>query len=314
MSDSTVRAICLMGPTAVGKTDHAIALADDFPVEIISVDSALVYRGMDIGTAKPDPSVLARYPHRLVDLIDPGETYSAGAFCADAAVAMEEITARGRIPLLVGGTMLYFQALQRGIADLPEADPELRKELDARAAERGWPALHAELQELDPDTAARLRPTDAQRIQRALEVCLSAGEPMSALLATTRPPLVAHYLNIGLLPADRSMLHERIAQRLRAMIAAGMVDEVRRLAELPGIADDTPALRAVGYRQLLKHVRGESGLEEALEQATIATRRLAKRQLTWLRSWPDLQTIDPFADDTYAQIENLVRMWLADGA
>jgi tRNA dimethylallyltransferase len=314
MSKSVIRAICLMGPTAAGKTEHAIALANRYPVEIISVDSALVYRGMDIGTAKPSPELLADYPHRLVDILDPVESYSAGAFCSDAVAAIQEIAARGRIPLLVGGTMLYFQALQQGIADLPEADQAVRAELDAQAAEHGWPALHEELRHLDPETAARLKPTDAQRIQRALEVCRIAGEPMSALLATTRPPLAAEYLNIGLLPADRSLLHERIAQRLREMIESGVIDEVRRLSAVPGITAETPAMRAVGYRQLWTYVHGENSLEAAAQDALVATRRLAKRQLTWLRSWPDLNAVDAFAVDAASQIDGLVRMWLANGA
>lgn len=303
-----------MGPTAAGKTEQAFALADIYPVELISVDSAQVYRGMDIGTAKPSRQELVRYPHRLIDLIEPTASYSAGAFCVDAVAAMREISAAGKIPLLVGGTMLYFQALQRGIADLPPADPELRAQLDARAAEEGWPALHAELRLLDPVTAERLKPTDAQRIQRALEVCWLAGEPMSTLHQSTAPPLAAEYLNIGLLPGDRQQLHAHIAKRFNAMLAAGLVDEVRLLAAMQGMTPESPAMRAVGYRQLWSHVRGECSLEEAVAQAIVATRRLAKRQLTWLRSWQDLKPVDPLLADASHEIGELVQMWLADGA
>ncbi len=298
-----------MGPTAAGKTAAALALADRHAIEIISVDSALVYRGMDIGTAKPSPEERAVVPHHLIDILDPHEVYSAGAFCRDAADLIRAIASRDRLPVLVGGTMLYFQALQQGLATLPEADAALRAELDERAARNGWPALHGELATLDPDTAARIRPTDAQRIQRALEVCLTAGEPMSALLAATAPLLQADYLNIALLPADRAALHRRIEARLHAMLAAGFVDEVRRLAALPGVTPDSPALRAVGYRQFLPYLNDECSEAAALENALVATRRLAKRQMTWLRSWPVLQTVDCLAADSALQVAGLVDNW-----
>jgi tRNA dimethylallyltransferase len=309
-----IRAVCLLGPTAAGKTEHAIALTKRYPFDLISVDSAQVYREMNIGTAKPGPAELDAYPHRLIDIREPWESYSAGDFSRDAVAAMQEINAAGRIPLLVGGTMLYFQALQRGIAPMPGADPELRANLDERAAREGWPALHAQLRELDPATAARLQPTDAQRIQRALEVCLLAGEPMSELHQLTRPPLDASYLNIGLLPSDRARLHGHIAERFKRMMAAGFLAEVTALSELPGMSADVPAMRAVGYRQLWSHIDGTLSLEEAAEQAVVATRRLAKRQLTWLRSWPDLHEVDSFAANGGEQMDGIVHSWLSDDA
>ena len=301
-----------MGPTAAGKTAVALALAERFPVDIISVDSTLVYKGMDIGTAKPSAAELARAPHRLIDILEPHEVYSAGAFCRDAVTAMQEISAAGRVPLLVGGTMLYFQALQQGLAELPAADDELRAQIDARAAAAGWPALHAELAQLDPDTAARLKPTDAQRIQRALEVCRLAGEPLSVLQAQTAPLLDAEYLNIGLVPADRSQLHARIAARLDAMFADGFAREVDRLLSLPGMSPDVPAMRAVGYRQLLPYLAGECELEEAQDRALVATRRLAKRQMTWLRGWSDLHEIDCLDYGCAGRAAALVDEWLND--
>lgn len=299
-----------MGPTAAGKTAVAMTLAERFPVDVISVDSTLVYRGMDIGTAKPTADELALVPHRLIDLLDPTENYSAGAFCRDALAAMREIAAADRIPLLVGGTMLYFQALQRGLAELPDADPALRAELDARAAREGWPALHAELEKLDPATAARVQPTDAQRIQRALEVCILADEPMSILQAQTAPPLAAKYLNIGLLPSDRGVLHARIEQRLQQMVVQGFSAEVEQLLVMPGVGEHTAALRAVGYRQFLPLARGEIELDEALQKAIIATRQLAKRQLTWLRSWPDLHAVDCLEQNCAEQVGSLVEVFL----
>ena len=313
MTDSAqepIPAICLMGPTAAGKTELAIELSKEFPLELISVDSVQVYRGMDIGAAKPSRAILAAYPHRLIDIRDPWETYSAGQFCHDVVIAMNEIVAAGRIPLLTGGTMLYFQALQRGMAELPEADPDLRAQLDERAASEGWPALHAELRTLDPVTAERLKPNDAQRIQRALEVCLSSDEPMSELVAATEPPVAASYLNIGLLPSDRLVLHERIARRLEQMLTEGMVDEVRGLLDLPGMSLEIPAMRAVGYRQVGLYLAGELSLDDAQAKAVVATRRLAKRQLTWLRSWPDLHVLDCLSTDRLVILRQIMHSWL----
>ena len=309
-----MRAICLMGPTASGKTACAIALAKRLPVDIINVDSAQVYRGMDIGTAKPSPEVLKDTPHRLIDIRDPWEAYSAGAFCADASSAIQEIVRGGRIPLLVGGTMLYFQALQRGIARLPAADPALRAELDQRAAREGWPVLHAELQALDPVAAARLKPTDAQRIQRALEVCLLTGMTITDLHRATTPALDVDYLNMAIMPADRQLLHRQIEDRLALMLEKGFVTEVRALSQLPNMSASVPAMRAVGYRQIWSHIAGELSLLEAASQAAAATRQLAKRQMTWLRSWPALTAFDSLDEDLDGQIDNLINAWLADGA
>ena len=309
-SQEPLRAVCLMGPTAAGKTELAIQLSKEFPVELISVDSVQVYRGMDIGAAKPSPEILAAYPQRLIDIREPWETYSAGQFCRDVVIAMNEIAAAGRIPLLTGGTMLYFQALQRGLAELPEADSDLRAQLDARAASEGWPVLHAELQLLDPVSAERIKPNDAQRIQRALEVCLSAGEPMSDLIAATAPPVVASYLNIALLPSDRLVLHERIARRLEQMLAEGLVDEVRGLLALPEMSLEAPAMRAVGYRQIGLYLAGGLSLEDAQAKAVVATRRLAKRQLTWLRSWPDLHVLDCLSPDRLVTLRKILHSWL----
>lgn len=276
-------AILLMGPTASGKTAAAFALADRFPLEIISVDSAQVFRDMDLGTAKPDRETLARYPHRLIDLISPEDAYSAARFRNDALAAMAEITAAGRIPLLVGGTMLYFKALLDGLSDLPQADPALRAEIDRAAELRGWPALHAELAELDPVTAARLHPTDPQRIQRALEICRLSGRPMSALLAEqTAAPPPYDFLALGLLPSERSVLHERIATRFDAMLAAGLADEVTRLRQQYRLHLGLPSMRSVGYRQVWEAQDGLIPVKEMRDRGVFATRQLAKRQITWL--------------------------------
>jgi len=269
---------------------------------------------MDIGTAKPSSEVLQATPHRLIDIRDPWEAYSAGAFCTDANNAIQEIVRGGRIPLLVGGTMLYFQALQRGIARLPAADPALRAELDQRAARDGWPVLHAELQVLDPVAAARLKPTDAQRIQRALEVYMLTGMTITDLHKATTPVLEVDYLNVAIMPADRQLLHRRIEDRLALMLEAGFVAEVRALSELPNMSAAVPAMRAVGYRQMWSHVAGELSLLEAAREAAAATRQLAKRQMTWLRSWPALTTFDSLDENLDGRIDNLINAWLVDGA
>jgi len=280
--------ICLAGPTASGKSALALQLADmlrgDIDIEFISVDSAQVYRGMDIGTAKPDAAERARVPHHLIDLLDPEQAYSAARFVADATAAASAIRARGRLPLLLGGTMLYFKALRHGLDAMPAADVALRAQLDARAAAEGWPALHAELQRVDPATAARLAPNDAQRIQRALEVWTITGQPLSSLHArgaasgdAGRWPLIT------LEPQSRAWLHERIAQRFDEMLAAGLLDEVRRLRERPALRPDMPSMRCVGYRQAWAAL--DRGTSDGLRETGIAaTRQLAKRQITWLRS------------------------------
>ena len=284
--DDRPRLVCVMGPTAAGKTDLAIALAERLGGELVSVDSALVYRGMDIGTAKPD------YPHHLVDIRDPSETYSAAEFAADAARCCAEITARGRLPILVGGTMLYFRAFLEGLADMPASDPRVRTALAQRAAREGWPALHAELERVDPLAAARIHPNHSQRISRALEVYQCSGVPLSEWQSHTgeRPPPGDLYRvrQLAVCPADRAVLHQRIELRFRQMLAAGLLEEVCTLYHRGDLHPDLPAIRAVGYRQLWQYLAGECSLEEAIDRGIAATRQLAKRQLTWLRKWPDL--------------------------
>ena len=286
-------AIYLTGPTASGKTAVAMALADRFPVELISVDSAQVFIDMDVGTAKPDPATLARYPHRLIDLITPEESYSAARFRADALTAMAEITAAGKVPVLVGGTMMYYRALLHGLADLPQADAALRAEIDAEAAAEGWPAMHAKLARLDPTTAARLHPTDSQRLQRALEICRLTGRPMSALLAESekqKPPY--ELLQIGLLPSDRAVLHQRIARRFDEMLLAGLDDEVRRLRDKYDLNLNLPSMRCVGYRQTWEAQEGLIPKRELRDRGVFATRQLAKRQITWLTNSFEAENYD----------------------
>jgi tRNA dimethylallyltransferase len=290
-----------MGPTASGKTALAVSLVERFPLEIISVDSALVYRDMNIGTAKPDAVTLARAPHQLLDIRDPTEAYSAAAFCDDARRLMADIVARGRVPLLVGGTMLYFRALLKGLDDLPRADAALRQQLAAEAAARGWPALHADLAAVDPATAARLAPNDSQRIGRALEVFRLTGTPMSALFDKVQSELPYRVLQLALIPSDRAVLHQRIAARFDAMLAEGLIDEVESLRRSYVLKPDMPAMRAVGYRQAWAYLDGDIDMKALREQGIAATRQLAKRQLTWLRSWPDAVVLDCLADDLESQ-------------
>ena len=277
------QAILLMGPTASGKTAIAMALAQHFPVELISVDSAQVFRDMNIGTAKPDATTLREFPHHLIDLISPEEAYSAARFRHDALEAMADITARGKTPLLVGGTMLYFKALLEGLAELPKACPETRADIDAQANSLGWPAVHAELAMVDPVTAARLHPTDAQRVQRALEIYRLSGRPMSALLDEGQKQAPAYdYLSLGLLPSDRSVLHARIAERFDAMLAAGLENEVSALRQNYQLTPDLPSMRCVGYRQVWEAQDGTSPRSEMRDRGIYATRQLAKRQITWI--------------------------------
>lgn len=304
-------AILLMGPTASGKTAVAMALADRLPVELISVDSAQVFRDMDIGTAKPDAATLARYPHRLIDLISPEESYSAARFRADALAAMAEITAAGRVPLLVGGTMLYFRALLRGLADLPQAEATLRATIEADATERGWPALHADLAGLDPATATRLHPTDSQRIQRALEICHLSGRPMSELLAAMPEARPSHdFLCLGLLPSERSHLHQRIAQRFDAMLLAGLGDEVGALRRKYRLHGDLPSMRCVGYRQAWEAQEGLIPPGELRDRGIFATRQLAKRQITWLSNSFAAERFDCLAAGLIPQIAGRVASFL----
>jgi tRNA dimethylallyltransferase len=291
-------AIFLMGPTASGKTDLAVALTRHLPCDIISVDSALVYRDMDIGSAKPDPATLAQAPHRLISFLDPSEPYSAAQFRNNALREMASITQAGRIPLLVGGTMLYFKVLLEGIADLPPADPAVRAALVAEAAELGWPAMHAKLATVDPDAAARLHPNHSQRILRALEVHHQTGLPLSRLQQQQNPePLPYRTIQLALMPEDRDILHQRIEHRFDRMLASGFIDEVRLLYQRGDLHTDLPSIRAVGYRQAWDFLAGHITETELRETGIAATRQLAKRQLTWLKSWADLHwlhTQEPF--------------------
>lgn len=302
--DTRPLAIALMGPTAGGKTALAVELVQRRPCAIISVDSAMIYRGMDIGTAKPGPEVLEQAPHRLIDILEPSESYSTACFRADALAAMAAITAAGGIPLLVGGTMLYFRGLQQGLAPLPEADAGVREGLLAQGRRLGWPAMHARLAELDPVTAALVHPNDPQRIQRALEVQAITGEPMSALIRRARADggdltdrLPYRLLKLVRAPTDRQTLHERIAQRFRGMLAAGLIAEVQGLWQRGDLTAELPAMRCVGYRQVLQFLRGDYGRDELLYRGTVATRQLAKRQFTWLRAEPGCHWL---ADDATA--------------
>ncbi|MFY2949397.1 tRNA (adenosine(37)-N6)-dimethylallyltransferase MiaA [Achromobacter ruhlandii] len=309
--------ICLAGPTAAGKSASTLALAERWPLEIINVDSATIYRGMDIGTAKPSPAEQAQVPQHLLDIRDPAQSYSAAEFRADALRLIDAIRARGRIPLLAGGTMMYYKALRDGLDDLPQADPALRAELEARAARDGWPALHAELARLDPVTAARLAPNDSQRIQRALEICQLSGQPMSALLGRQRAAAGDddhRYLTISLEPSERAALHARIEQRFDAMLANGLLEEVRGLHARADLHPGLPSVRCVGYRQMWAHLDGEISLEEAREQGIAATRQLAKRQITWLRAQPERVIVDCLAADAVAQTIDAVAAALADAS
>ncbi|MFI4940989.1 MAG: tRNA (adenosine(37)-N6)-dimethylallyltransferase MiaA [Burkholderiales bacterium] len=306
-----------MGPTASGKTAAALAIARQFPSEIISVDSALVYRGMDIGTAKPSAAERAAVPHHLIDILDPAESYSAMQFRQDALELINAITARGKLPLLVGGTMLYFKALQDGLDVLPQADPALRALLDAEAARIGYPAMHARLAGLDPETAARLKPNDSQRIQRALEIIELSGQPMSALLSG-RPKLDLPFaiLPIALEPSDRSVLHARIAARFDAMLnnyASGLIAEVEKLRARGDLHLGLPSMRCVGYRQTWEYLDGAYDRTQLREKAVAATRQLAKRQLTWLRSMPDRVVIDCLAADPATEILRRIAVFRGEG-
>lgn len=286
--------ICLMGPTASGKTELAVSLVEQFPLDVVSVDSALVYRGMNIGTAKPGLDVLARAPHRLIDIRDPEDAYSAGTFVRDARVQIGEIHAAGRIPLLVGGTMLYFRALIQGIADLPKADNVVREEIEAQAQRVGWSAMHEKLAIVDPQAAARINPHDRQRIQRALEVFRISGRPLSAWQAAqSQAPPEFEFIKVALVPGSRAELHRRINQRFLDMLQLDFVSEVAALRQRPGLSAGSTSMRSVGYRQIWAHLDGRDDLEEATAKGQAATRQLAKRQLTWLRSESGLNVADP---------------------
>lgn len=301
-----------MGPTAAGKTDLAIELSKVLPCELISVDSALVYRGMDIGTAKPSKAQLAEYPHRLIDILDPAQSYSAADFRSDALAAMAEITARGNIPLLVGGTMLYFKALLHGLADMPAADAQVRAQLEADAQAYGWQSLHDQLAVVNPVSAARIHPNDPQRLIRALEVYRVSGMSMTAhreqqtaqsteAAASGRQQLPYTVANLAIAPADRKVLHQRIALRFEQMLDQGFLDEVLALRSRGDLHSGLPSIRAVGYRQVWDHLDGKLTRDEMQERGIIATRQLAKRQFTWLRSWEDLHWLDSLASDNLSR-------------
>jgi tRNA dimethylallyltransferase len=296
-------AIFLMGPTASGKTDIAVRLVEDLPCEIISVDSALVYRGMDIGTAKPGVDILEKAPHRLINICDPSEAYSAAQFAEDALREMDDICAQGKIPLLVGGTFLYFRALAEGLSPLPAADPGLRAQLEAEANAIGWAAMHQRLAKVDPETANRIHPNDPQRIQRALEIYEITGEAMSNILQRDNPGNLPYNVSkLILAPSDRAVLHERIAIRFNKMLEKGLVDEVAQLRQRADLHKDMPSMRAVGYRQVLAYLDGELQYQEMIERGVIATRQLAKRQFTWLRSEKDGAWFDALENNIYSKI------------
>ena len=306
MSASLPKAICLMGPTASGKTDLAIYLTEHFPVDIISVDSAMVYRGLNIGSAKPSHKELAKAPHRLIDVVDPLEIYSAARFRNEALKEMADITAVGRIPLLVGGTMLYFRALLQGLSELPAADEAVREKLEQQAKQIGWEKMHQRLTEIDPEAGARIHPNDPQRIGRALEVYEVTGKAMSQLQKEQQAePLPYEVLKLALMPSDRAGLHERIEKRFKQMLGQGFIDEVKTLLERGDLNEDLPAIRAVGYRQVWDYLLDRIDYTEMEERGVIATRQLAKRQFTWLRSEKDLVSYDS-SHDSIQQIQESV--------
>jgi tRNA dimethylallyltransferase len=306
--DDRPPAICLMGPTASGKTAIALALHEALPVEIVSVDASQVYRGMDIGTAKPTREEQARAPHRLIDIRDPAETYSVAQFRVEALREMRDITASGRIPLLVGGAMFYFNALEYGLSALPSADKKVRERLAAEAQTLGWPALHARLAQIDPRTAQRLDPNDAQRIQRALEINILTGRaPSEAARGTARAPAEYRFHKIALWPGDRAVLHHRIASRFQRMLEHGLVAEVEALYKRGDLDPGLPSTRTVGYRQVWSYLTNRANYNEMVERSVAATRQLAKRQLTWLRQYPDVQRVECSGEVPLAEVTDLVR-------
>lgn len=299
--------ICLAGPTAAGKTAAVMELAANLPIEIISVDSANIYRKMDIGTAKPSAEERALVPHHLIDILDPAESYSASDFCSDALRLIEEIKGRERIPILAGGTMMYFKALREGLNDLPSRDSQIREKLDKEAQEVGWPEMHDRLKSLDPVTAERLAPNDSQRIQRALEVITITGKPLSELLAKQQDsPQRYDFKTISLEPSDRSWLHERIALRFHQMMEEGFLNEVKGLHSRDDLHVNLPSIRCVGYRQLWEHLEGAYDLDTAVEKGIVATRQLAKRQITWLRALPERASIDSMSNDAAQQVKQKI--------
>ncbi|MAD15565.1 MAG: tRNA (adenosine(37)-N6)-dimethylallyltransferase MiaA [Alteromonadaceae bacterium] len=301
-------AILLMGPTASGKTALAIELCQALPCEIISVDSALIYKEMDIGTAKPTAEELAQAPHRLIDILDPVQSYSVAEFRRDALAAMQDITERGRIPLLVGGTMMYYKALTDGLSTLPQADPLVRAEIEEQAEKNGWQALHQELQGIDPVSAQRIHPNDPQRLSRALEIYRISGKSMTELSLNKQPSAPYQFSQFAIAPSDRHILHDRIAQRFDIMLNSGFEAEVARLKSRADLHLDLPSMRCVGYRQMWQFLEGENNYQEMREKGLAATRQLAKRQLTWLRSWQNLHWLDTFSKDNLTNVMKLSRI------
>lgn len=307
--------ICLMGPTASGKTPLAIELVQKFPCEIISVDSAMIYRGMDIGTAKPTKDILQIAPHRLIDILDPKEIYSAGQFCVDAVREIKDIHTKNKIPLLVGGTMLYFRVLQQGIAKLPLGNSSVRAQIKQRAEQEGWPALHAYLTSVDPKSAAHIQPRDTQRIQRALEVYMLTGKAISDWHGNETSPLTNYrVINICLMPNERKALHDRIKIRFTQMLEHGFIDEVKKLYERGDLSVDLPSIRSVGYRQAWEYLAGNLSYDEMCEQILAATRQLAKRQITWLRTWPECEYINVDAGNGFNQVAQITQSVIRDNA
>lgn len=294
------KAVLLLGPTASGKTALGVKLAHAFNAEVISIDSALVYRGMDIGTAKPTPEEKEGVPHHLIDIRDPFDSYSAADFFKDCERLIEEITARGHLPIIVGGTMLYAKALKDGLNNMPSSDLAVRAEIEKEASELGWPAMHKKLQSVDPQTAERLHPTDSQRISRALEVYRQTGKPISYYQNQKNEGSKHDFLTLGLMPKNRALLHERIEKRFLMMIEAGFLDEVKGLMKQPDFDENAPSMRAVGYRQAIDYLKGEIDYDRFVLAGVAATRQLAKRQMTWMRSMTDLLAIDPFEENAYA--------------
>lgn len=311
MTSTQPLALFLMGPTASGKTDLAIRLRQHYPVEIISVDSALIYKGMDIGTAKPDAREQAQAPHRLIDILDPSEAYSAADFRRDALQHMDEIVSQGKIPLLVGGTMLYYKALLEGLSPLPAADPDIRQQIEQEAIEKGWEALHKELSDIDPVSAQRIHPNDPQRLSRALEVYRISGKTLTELTEQKGEPLPYNVKQFAIMPKERSELHRRIELRFEKMMAAGFEQEVKALRARGDLHLDLPSIRCVGYRQVWEYLDGNGTLDEAVFRGICATRQLAKRQITWLRSWGDLTWLDSEdIDSAFAIVSNEIEMSL----
>jgi tRNA dimethylallyltransferase len=298
-------ALFLMGPTASGKTDLAIQLCENLPCEIISVDSALIYRGMDIGTDKPNAGELQNAPHRLIDILDPAQSYSVAEFRKDALLAMQDITARGNIPLLVGGTMMYYKALIDGLSPLPESDQSVRRTIEAKAEESGWQALHQQLAQIDPTSAKRIHPNDPQRLIRALEVYQLTNRSMTELMATKSEPIPYDVQQFCIAPDDRKVLHQRIAQRFQSMVDIGFQSEVEKLKDRGDLHLNLPSIRCVGYRQMWQHLDGDFDFNEMCEKSIAATRQLAKRQLTWLRGWENIYSLDTFSSDNLSKVIKL---------